>query len=77
MRVFFDPSPEDQNVVLVGSRILYEAEKLIAGCEGCSPDDAEIPFDNVLDQVTGKNPAVTDYILSEPAKCPTMQADDL
>jgi len=36
MRVFFDPSPEDQNVVLVGSRILYEAEKLIAGCEGCS-----------------------------------------
>jgi hypothetical protein len=29
-----------------------------------------LPFDNVLDQVTGNDPAVTDYILGEPAKCP-------
>ncbi len=47
---------------LVGIRIL--------GCEACSPEDAELPFDNVLDPVTGNDPAVTDYILETPAKCP-------
>jgi hypothetical protein len=30
----------------------------------------ELPFDNVLDRVTGNDPAVTDYILEQPAKCP-------
>ena len=33
--------------------------------------DAELPFDNVLDRVTGNDPAVTDYIFVEAiAKCP-------
>ena len=70
MRDFFDPTPEEQKVVLVDATTLAKAEELIAGCEGCSPDDAEVPFDNILDQVTGNDPAVTDYILREPAKCP-------
>jgi hypothetical protein len=34
-----------------------KAEALIIGCEGCSPEDAELPFDNVLDCVTGNDPA--------------------
>jgi len=42
---FFDPSPEEQNVVLVGVATLHEAEKLIETCEGCNPEGAEIPFD--------------------------------
>jgi hypothetical protein len=42
---------------------------LIVGCEACS-EDAEIPFDNILDQVTGCAPSVTDYIMEVPAKCP-------
>jgi hypothetical protein len=70
MREFFAPAPEAQNVVLVEAMTIRQAEKLIVGCESCSPDDAEIPFDNVLDRVTGNDPAVTDYVLSEPAKCP-------
>ena len=49
---FFDPTPETQDVVLVDSGTLRKAEKLILGCEGCAPEDAEIPFDNVLDRVT-------------------------
>ena len=49
---------------------LRKAEKLIVACEGCSPKDAEIPFDHVLDRVTGNDPSVTDYIFEEPAKCP-------
>jgi hypothetical protein len=69
-RDFFDPSPEVQNVVLVDATTLAKAENLIIGCEACSPDDAQLPFDNVLDRVTGNDPAVTDYIFVEPAKCP-------
>jgi hypothetical protein len=39
-------------------------------CEACNPDEAEIPFDNVLDRMTGPNPSVTDYVLEQAAKCP-------
>ena len=66
----FDPTPEEQNVVLIDSRVLHQAERLIAGCAACSPEDAEFPFDAVLDQVTGNDPAVTDYIMRQPAMCP-------
>jgi hypothetical protein len=36
------------------------------GCEACS-EDAEIPFDNILDRLTGSDPNVTDYVLEVPA----------
>jgi hypothetical protein len=32
-------------------------------------EDAEIPFDNVFDRVTGWNPSVTDYLLEVPPRC--------
>jgi len=41
---------------------------MIAGYETCS-EDAEIPFDNILDQLTGSDPSVTDYVLEVPARC--------
>jgi hypothetical protein len=52
-RDFFDPSPEQQNVVLINTATLHEAELLIDSCEHCTPEGAEIPFDNILDRVTG------------------------
>jgi hypothetical protein len=76
MPEFFDPTPEEQNVVLVKAARLREAEKLIDSCEHCNPDDAEIPFDYILDQVTGSDPSVTDYILESPARCPNCPAQD-
>ena len=68
-RDFFDPTPEQQNVVLVSAATLREAERLIESCEACNSENAQIPFDNVLDRVTGPDPSLTDYILEEPAKC--------
>jgi hypothetical protein len=41
---------------------------MIAGCEACS-GDAELPFDNILDRLTGSDPSVTDYVLEVPARC--------
>jgi uncharacterized protein with PIN domain len=70
-RDFFDPTPEQQVIVLVDTATMRrQAERLIESCEHCNEEGGEIPFDNVLDRVTGSNPSVTDYILEEPAKCP-------
>jgi len=71
-RDFFDPTPEQQNVVLINAATLLEAERLIESCEHCNPEGAEIPFDNILDHVTGSDPSVRDNVLEEAAKCRTV-----
>jgi hypothetical protein len=76
-RDFFDPTPEQQNVVLIRAGTLREAERRIGSCEHCNPDEADIPFDWILDRVTGSDSKVTDYILEEPAKCPRCRRDVL
>jgi hypothetical protein len=43
---FFDPTPEQQVVVLVESATLRQAARLIESCEVCNREHAEIPFDN-------------------------------
>ena len=77
MRDSFDPTLEQQNVILVDAAALRESEKLIESCEHCHPDDADIPFDWILDRVTGSDPSVTDYIMGEPAKCPNCRREIL
>jgi hypothetical protein len=69
-RDFFNPTPEQQNVVLIDAATLREAEKLMESCEQCNLKGAEIPFDAILDKITGSDPSVTDYVLEAPAKCP-------
>ena len=67
-RDFFDPAPEQQNVVLIDAATLEKAQRMFAGCEACS-EDAEIPFDNILDHLTDSDPSVTDYLLEDPTRC--------
>jgi hypothetical protein len=69
------PTPEQQNVVLVDAVTLQKAQRMIDGCEPCS-DDAEIPFDNILDHLTGSDPSVTDYVLEVPARCIAVRRGD-
>jgi len=66
---FFDPPPEQQIVVLLDSATVRHAESLIESCEQCNPK-AEIPFDSILDRVSGRDPKVPDYILEAPSKSP-------
>jgi hypothetical protein len=54
----------------VDTGILRLAEEQVSSCEACTPDSADVPFDAVLDQITGCNPEETDYVLPEPARCP-------
>ena len=65
---FFEPSPEQQNIVLIDAATLRKAQSVVSGCETCS-DSAEVPFDYILDQFTGHDPSVTDYVLEVPARC--------
>jgi hypothetical protein len=66
---FFDPPIDEIHVFAVSAATLRQAENLIEGCEFCHPDDAEIPFDWILDRVTGRLGSTTDYILTERARC--------
>jgi hypothetical protein len=52
--------------VLVDSRKLRQAEHLIESCEHCNEDEAQIPFDWILDRVLGSDSTVTDYLLEAP-----------
>jgi len=53
---------------LIDAATLQKAHRMIPGCEACSKD-AEIPFDNILDRLTGSDPSVTDYVLEVPTRC--------
>jgi hypothetical protein len=46
--------------------LFAEPRKKIESCEHCHPDDAEILFDWLLAEVTGKR-GPYDFVLSEPA----------
>jgi hypothetical protein len=63
------------SVVTVDAALIRQAEKMIVACEHCHPGDAEIPFDWILDKVTGLSGANTDYVMSEPARCPTCKRE--
>ena len=65
---FFDPTPEQQNVILVDAATLHKAERMIESCGYCNPEGAEIPFDWVLDRVMGSDSSVTDYVLETPGQ---------
>lgn len=65
----FDPRlSKDTDIVLIYRKTVMDAELYLAGCETCS-DAATLPFDALLDRLTGRHPA-TEYILERPAKCP-------
>jgi hypothetical protein len=57
-------------LVTVGADVIRRAEREIESCEHCHPDDAEIPFDWLLAEVTGKH-GTYEFMLSETARCPT------
>ena len=63
------PDVEHTNVVLVDQTVLERALECVSGCELCC-DDALIPFDRILDVITGSDPGHTEYILPEIPQCP-------
>jgi hypothetical protein len=56
-------------ILALGAVTIRRAQEAISSCEGCNKD-AELPFDWILDEVTGLQGSTTDYFLTEPARCP-------
>ena len=50
----FDVSLQQIQLIAIGPKTLRRAEREIVFCEHCNPADAEIPFDWLLAEVTGK-----------------------
>jgi len=65
----FEACLEDRNVVLIDESVLSTAESFITACAQCAPA-GETTFDYILDEVTGCDPGVTEYVLCHPATCP-------
>ena len=65
----FAPSAEETDVVFVDEPTLLDAQNFISGCEHCAPERAEIGFDQILDNITGCDPTVTEYVICRPALC--------
>jgi hypothetical protein len=59
----------DIHILALGAVTIRRAQDAISSCEACNKD-AELPFDWILDEVTGRDGSTTDYFLTEPAKCP-------
>jgi hypothetical protein len=59
-----------KSVVAVSAQSLFLAEAKIVGCINCRPDRVNIPFERLLDGITGL-PTTTVYILPGLAICPT------
>jgi len=77
MSDFFDPSLDRQTVLLIDAAAVRTAELMLESCESCNEEGAEIPFDAVLDCITKSEPAITEYLLEVPARCPNCQSDVL
>jgi hypothetical protein len=56
-------------LVAVSRYTLLRARQQIIGCESCT-EQAVVPFAWVLDRVTDGLGAGTEYIMSEPVRCP-------
>jgi hypothetical protein len=58
------------HLITIGTDVIKRAERMLAGCQRCRPDEAQVPFSWVLDKVTGSDPKTVDYFITEPVYCP-------
>jgi len=65
-----DPTPEELIIVLVPDNVLCDARGRILGCDTCSPEDADIPFDWLLDEFYGPIEPGREYLIKHPIVCP-------
>ena len=66
---YFEPPLEETDFVLLDVEDVCIAVRVIVACEACYPE-AEIPFDWLIDQITNRDPRVTEYLMPAPVNCP-------
>jgi hypothetical protein len=66
---------ERETVLFTLSREVAQAAiAQVASCESCNPDDADWPFEAILDRVMLFSGVHTDYFMPEPPVCPRCKA---
>jgi hypothetical protein len=64
-----DEIQNEQKIVLVDAKTTRKAQQQIVSCESCNREEAEFLFSEILDNLMGNDPSVTEYVLETPAKC--------
>lgn len=59
----------DVEVAFVDEPLVFGAEEYVSSCQSCN-EAAAIPFDYLLDALTGCDPRLTEYLMSRIAQCP-------
>jgi len=57
------------DIAFIDDPLVLGAENYVSGCYHCD-DRASLPFDYVLDAITGCDPRLTEYLMSRLALCP-------
>ena len=60
---------QEIDVAFVDEPYVLSAEDFVSGCQSCD-ETALIPFDYVLDAMTGCDPRLTEYLMYRVGKCP-------
>ena len=68
------PCIEEIDIVLVDEATVLDIQRCVCGCEHCA-ENAAISFDYLLDALTDRDPAITEYLMYSPAKCQTCSAN--
>ena len=68
------PSPTIE-IVVVDEDVLLEAQALVAGCEHCNLMRPDLTFDYLLDAITGRDPTITEYLMSKMVHCPRCKGE--
>jgi hypothetical protein len=62
------------DVAFVDEPLVFGAEEYVSSCRQCN-EAAAIPFDYLLDALTGCDPRLTEYLMSRVAQCPRCSAE--
>lgn len=57
------------DIAFVDEPMVFGAEECVSGCQDCT-EAAAIPFDYLLDALTGCDPRLTEYLMSRIGQCP-------
>jgi len=57
------------DIAFVDEPMVFGAEEWVSACQACD-EKAQIPFDYLLDALTGCDPRLTEYLMSRIAQCP-------
>lgn len=59
----------DTELVVVGSKSLFQAQDRVSACQNCSPGVSR-PFRSVLIEVLGVSHPMSEFVMADPAVCP-------